>query len=338
MPPAASSCVGDKSATDVTPSKKSIFAAIGSNLAIAVSKFIAAAVTGSSAMLSEGIHSLVDTGDGLLLLWGIHLSCKPPDSTHPFGYGKELYFWTLVVAILIFAVGGGMSMYEGIFHLLHPYPLQDPLWNYIVLGLAFVFESISWVVAFGEFKAVADTQTLWQAMHTSKDPTVFTVLLEDTAAILGLMVAFGGVFLGHQFRNLYLDGSASLIIGVILASVAFLLAYESKELLVGEGADPQVLASIRTLAQTDPAVESVMRSLTMHLGPHEVLLNLDVQFHHGLSAVEVEAAVDRLEKNIRRQHPEVTRIFIEAETVSGRSRTKANLENSIRTSLRGSHT
>src|SRR5258706_5678288 len=220
------------------PSKKSLFAAIAANVTIAVCKFVVAAVSGSSAMLSEGIHSLVDTSDGLLLLRGIRLKRKPPDSTYPFGYGKEIYFWTLVVAVLIFAVGGGMSMYEGIIHLLHPHPLRDPGWNYVVLSLAFLFESLSWIVAFREFRAVIGAQTLWQAVHTSKDPTTFTILLEDTAAIGGLIVAFIGVFLGHQFNNPYIDGSASLIIGAILASVALLLAYESKGLLVGEGADP----------------------------------------------------------------------------------------------------
>jgi len=171
-------------------SKKSIFAAIGANLAIALSKFITAALSGSSAMLSEGSHSLVDTGDGLLLLWEIRLSRRLPDDTHPFGYDKELYFWTLIVAVLIFAVGGGMSMYEGIVHLLHPHPLREPMWDYIVLGLAFVLEGISWIVAFKEFKTVKGAETFWQSLHTSKDPMTFTVLFEDSAALLGVAVAF----------------------------------------------------------------------------------------------------------------------------------------------------
>jgi len=305
------------------PSKKSIFAAIGANLAIAVSKFIAAKISGSSAMLSEGIHSLVDTGDGLLLLWGIRLSRRPADDTHPFGYGKELYFWTLIVAILIFAVGGGMSMYEGIVHLLHPRALHDPLWDYVVLGLAFTLEGVSWTVAFKEFTSTESTETFWQRIRASKDPTTFTVLLEDSAALLGIVVAFLGVFFAHRLNDPDIDATASLIIGILLAAVAMVLAYESKGLLVGESVNPQVLADIRAVAEADLAVETVRSPLTMHFGPNEVLLNLDVQFRRGLSAEEVEAAVDRLEKNIRRRHPEITRIFIEAETITDRSHAKA---------------
>jgi cation diffusion facilitator family transporter len=297
-------------------SKKAIFAAIGGNLAIAVMKFVAAAFSGSSAMLSEGIHSLVDTGNGLLLLLGIRLSRKPADTSHPFGYGKEIYFWTLIVAVLIFAVGGGMSMYEGISHLFHPHPLANPLWNYVVLGLAIVFEGIVWVIAFKAFRAAQGGQSLWQAIRTSKDTTMFAVLFEDTAALSGLLVALLGVYFGHQFDNPYLDGTASILIGLILAAVAVLLAYESKGLLVGESADTQAVAGIRALAEADPAVERVMPPLTMHMGAHDVLLNLQIQFRQGLSAAEVEAAVKRLEIAIRRQHPDIQRIFIEAGSLS----------------------
>jgi cation diffusion facilitator family transporter len=225
-------------------SKKVIFAAIGGNLAIAVMKFVAAAFNGSSAMLSEGIHSLVDPGNGLLPLLGFRLSRQPADASHPFGYGKDLYFWMLIVAVLIFAVGGGMSMYEGISHLFHPNPLTNPLWNYVVLGSAIVFEGFVWVIAFKAFRAVQGGQSLWQAVRTSKDPTTFAVLFEDTAALLGLLVALLGVYFGHQFDNPYLDGTASIVIGLILAVVAMLLAYESKGLLVGESADTQAVAGI----------------------------------------------------------------------------------------------
>jgi cation diffusion facilitator family transporter len=301
-------------------SKKAIFAAIGGNLAIAIMKFVAAAFSGSSAMLSEGIHSLVDTGNGLLLLLGIQQSQKPADASHPFGYGKELYFWTLIVAVLIFAVGGGMSMYEGISHLWHPNPLTNPLWNYVVLGLAIVFEGAVWVIAFKAFRAVQGEQSMWQAIRASKDPTTFAVLLEDTAALLGLLVALLGVYFGHRLDNPYLDGTASIVIGVILAVVAVFLAYESKGLLVGESADTQAVASIRALAEADPAIERVMPPLTMHMGAHDVLLNLQIQFRQGLSATEVEAAVDRLETAIRRQHPDVKRIFIEAGSLSASAR------------------
>lgn len=297
-------------------SKSAVYAAIAGNLAIAVTKFIAASVTGSSAMLSEGIHSLVDTGNGLLLLLGIRRSRKPPDPDHPFGHGKELYFWTLIVAILIFAVGGGMSVFEGIVHLRHPSELNDPTWNYVVLALAAAFEGFTWSVAYRELRKTRGQRNLWEAFRASKDPTTFTVLVEDSAAMLGLLVAFLGVYFGHQFHNPYLDGAASIVIGIILGVVAIALSHESKGLLVGESADPEVLASIRALAEADPAVERIGPPLTMHLGPHEVLLNLDIQFRKGMSAAEVEAAVDRLEKAIRAKHPEVKRIFIEAESLT----------------------
>jgi cation diffusion facilitator family transporter len=293
-------------------SKITVYAAIAGNLAIAVSKFVAAFFTGSSAMLSEGIHSLVDTGNGGLLLFGIRQSKKPPDETHPFGHGKELYFWTLIVAIVIFAGGGGMSIYEGITHLVHPSPIESPFWNYTVLGLATLFEGISWTVAYKEFRTTQGRRGLWEAIHVSKDPTVFTVLFEDSAALLGLLVAFLGVFLGHQFDNPYFDGSASILIGFILATVAILLAYESKGLLIGEGVQPRMLEDICTLVREDAAVERVMRPLTMHFGPHEILLNLEVQFRCRLSAAELAGAVNRIEQRIRSRHPDITRIFIEA--------------------------
>ena len=295
--------------------KKTIFAAIGANLAIAITKFIAASITGSSAMLSEGIHSVVDTANELLLLLGIRLSQKPPDENHPFGHGQELYFWTLIVAILIFSVGGGMSIYEGISHLLHPSPLEDPLWNYLVLGFAIIFEGFSWTVAFKEFLPQKGEQNFWQAVRTSKDPTIFTVLFEDSAALLGLLVAFCGVFFGHVFKNPYLDGTASILIGIILGIVAVILAYESRGLLVGESANKAIVASIRQIAVSDTAVEGVMRVLTMHLGPHEVLLNLEIQFHKNLSAEEVASAVERIERTICRKHPDIKQIFIEAKSL-----------------------
>ena len=302
-------------------SKTAIFAAIGGNLAIAIMKFAAAAFTGSSAMLSEGIHSLVDTGNGGLLLLGIHKSKQPADATHPFGYGKELYFWSLIVAVLIFGVGGGISIYEGITHLIHPSPLEDPFWSYVVLGLAVVFESIVFVIAFRAFQALkGEDENIWQAIKSSKDPTTFTVLFEDAAALLGLIVAFAGIFLAHYFNNPYLDGAASILIGVILASVAVFLAYESKGLLVGEGADPETLENIRKLAEAAAGVEKVINPLTMYFGPRTILLTVDIEFDKKLSAMEVEEAVDRLEKNIRSQYPDIKHIYIEAGAISSGNR------------------
>ena len=302
-------------------SKFVIYAAIGANLAIAIMKFVAAALTGSSAMVSEGIHSLVDTGNGGLLLFGIHKSKQPADATHPFGYGKELYFWSLIVAVLIFGVGGGISIYEGIAHLLHPRPLEDPFWSYLVLGFAAVFEGFVFVVAFRAFQALkGEDESIWQAIKSSKDPTTFTVLFEDAAAMLGLIFAFVGIFLAHQFENPYLDGVASVCIGLLLAAVAVVLAYESKGLLVGEGTDPQTLEKIRKLAEADPGVKKMLMPLTMHFGPDTVLLTVDIEFHKRLSATEVEEAVDRLDKSIRTQYPNIKHIYIQAGAVSSGGR------------------
>jgi cation diffusion facilitator family transporter len=300
--------------------KKTIYAAMAANFAIAIIKFIAASITGSSAMLSEGIHSIVDTGNQLLLLLGLRLSKQPADDSHPFGYGQELYFWTLIVALFIFAIGGGMSIYEGIGHIRHPQPLTDPRWNYGVLGLAVIFEGYSWNVALQEFLASKREANLWQALRASKDPTVFAILFEDTAALIGLFVAFVGVLSGHLLGNIYLDGVASIVIGVILCGVAFLLAIESKGLLIGEGATAETVASIKKIINDDPAVENVIKVLTLHFGPQEILLNLEINFVDDLETDELEIAVERLESSIRTQHSEIQTIFIEAKSISARKK------------------
>lgn len=296
-------------------SKVAVVAAIAGNLAIAATKLTAAFFSGSSAMLSEGIHSIVDTGNGLLLLVGLKKSKKPADLRHPFGHGKELYFWPLVVAILIFALGGGMSVYEGVTHIIHPNH-ADPTWNYVVLAFAFVFESISSVFAYKAFRGELKGRGAIEAIRASKDPTSFTVLFEDTAALLGLIVAFLGIFLGQLFHNPYFDGAASILIGLILASVAVFLAYETKGLLIGEGVNPETLESLRSIAGADAAVKEVRKSLTMHFGPHEVLLTLDILFKQELSAEQITTAVNRVEAAIRAQHPEIKHIFIEAKSLT----------------------
>ncbi|MGH7874589.1 MAG: cation diffusion facilitator family transporter [Candidatus Binatia bacterium] len=298
-------------------SKTAIYAAIGGNAAIAITKFTAAAFTGSSAMLTEGIHSLVDTGNGGLLLLGISKSKKPADATHPFGYGKELYFWPLIVAMLIFGVGGGVSIYEGILHLLDPRPLEDPFWNYVVLGFAMLFEGTVFIIAWKQFQAIKGEESTWEAIRTSKGPTTFTVLFEDAAAMLGLIAAAVGIFLGHQFENPYFDGAASIVIGLILTTVACFIGYESKGLLIGEGANLEILQSIEVLAESDPAIKAVERPLTMYFGPHTVLLTMDVQFREGLSGTERDSAVQRLEKVIRDKHKDINHIFIESRSLSG---------------------
>ena len=288
-----------------------LYGAIAANLAIAVTKFVAAGFTGSSAMLSEGIHSVVDTGNQLLLLLGLRRSQRPADAGHPFGHSKELYFWSLVVAIVLFGIGGGMSFYEGITHLQHPSPLEDPTWNYITLGAAFVFEAISWWIALRELRRALPGVGVWQSIRTSKDPAVFVVLTEDTAALAGLVIAAVGIWLGHQTGDPAFDGYASITIGVVLAAVAVFLVYESYGLLVGEAADPATVAGVHRIAEGDPAVVSAGRPLTMHLGAMDVLVNVDVVFRPELRADEVAQAAARIEGQVREAHPEVQRLFVE---------------------------
>ena len=308
----------------MTGSKKAIYAAIIANLVIAASKFVAAGLSGSSAMLSEGIHSLVDTGNSGLLLLGIRLSRKPADEEHPFGHGKELYFWTLLVAVIIFAGGGGISIYEGILHMLHPHPLEDPTWSYVVLAIAAVSEGGSMRVAWREFCNANGVPPSLPAIRASKDPSTFTVLFEDAAALAGVVVAFIGILLSQALDNPYLDAAASIAIGLILMTVATVLVFETRRLLIGEGMSRADIASIRRAAEADPAVERVRRQLTTYFGPETVLLNMDIQFRPDLPSGEVEDAVDRIERAIRRDHPEIKTIFIEAESFAGRARSEGS--------------
>jgi cation diffusion facilitator family transporter len=294
-----------------------IYGAMAANLVIAATKFVAAGLTGSSAMISEGIHSVVDTGNQLLLLLGIRRSRKPPDKDHPFGHGMELYFWSLVVAMLLFGVGGGMSVYEGVSHLLHPHPLEDATWSYASLAIAFIFEGISWFLAMRQLRPLIRQRGLWKALRTSKDPSILILFFEDSVALVGLVIAFLGVFLGHLWNSPAADGIASILIGLLLAAVASLLVHESRGLLLGESADPEVLADIRAVVDADPAVEKAGYPLTMHLAPEEVLLNLEIDFHPGLPPGRITESIIRLEQEIRRRHPEVRRIFIEARALGG---------------------
>ena len=293
---------------------------MAANVAIAVSKFVAAYFTGSSAMLSEGIHSLVDTGNGGLLLYGMHRSQRPADEQHPFGHGKELFFWTLIVAVLVFALGGGMSVYEGIKHIQHPEPLKNPLWNYIVLSISILFEGASAGIAIKELlKQQVPGRSFWRTLRTSRDPAIFTSVFENGAAVAGLLIALVGVWLGHQLDNPYLDGGASVLIGVLLAGVAILLVARAKHLITGEGVGPTVLKELQQLARATPGVVQVRPPLTMYLGPEEVILALDVDFEDHLTATEVEHAVEAVEQAIRTSHPEFKRIFIEAKSLTGRA-------------------
>lgn len=274
---------------------------------------IASAITGSSAMLSEAVHSIVDTGNQGLLLWGMNRSSKPADERHPFGYGMELYFWTFVVAILIFAIGAGVSLYEGVTRFNDPREINKIHINYIVLGVAMVFEGIAWTVAFREFRKNKGTLGYFKAMQLSKDPTVFTVLFEDSAAMLGLIVAFFGLILTQWLNQPIYDAIASIIIGIILGCTAMLLAYESKGLLIGEAASREVVSGIRKIVSQEKEILSINEILTMHMGPEDVLLNISLDFHDNITAGEVETTITQLETKIKEKYPEIARIFIEAQ-------------------------
>ena len=295
-------------------SKKVIYAALAGNGLIAITKFVAASITGSSAMLSEAIHSVVDTGNQGLLLYGIKKSNKPKDARHPFGYGMEIYFWSFVVAILIFAVGSGVSIYEGIHKLQEPGAITSPHINYIVLAAAMIFEGVAWYIAYKEFNKVRGKANWFQAVRHSKDPTVFTVLFEDSAAMAGLMVAFIGVFASSALGINWADGAASLGIGVILAGAAILLAFETKGLLLGEAASPEVVSSIETIIETKQSILHVNELRTMHMGPYDILLALSVDFPDEMQAGEVEQKVSELEREIKAKHPEIKHLFIEMQS------------------------
>ena len=303
-------------------SKKVIYAALAGNSLIAITKFAAAAFTGSSAMLSEAIHSVVDTGNQLLLLLGMRRARRPADVNHPFGYGMEIYFWTFVVAIVIFGLGGGVSFYEGYAKLQRPHPVTDAYVNYIVLAIAMVFEAGPWWLAFREFRKSKGRHGYLEAVRRSKDPTVFTVLFEDSAAILGLIVAFIGIGLAEAYDAPAFDAAASMAIGVILATVAIFLAMESKGLLIGEGARPAVVRGIRQIIATQPGILRTNEVLTMHFGPEDVLVTLSLDFEDGLSSREVEAAVSQMEARIKKDFPEITRVFIEAQSWLGHERSR----------------
>ncbi len=298
-------------------STRTVYFALACDLAIATGKFVVAGFTHSSAMFSEGIHSVVDSVNGALLLWGRRASRKDADDEHPFGYGKELYFWTLIVALVIFAAGGGMSIYDGIASLQRGGRTGSAgAWTYGVLGVSGAFELATVWISAKSFRRLEGQHGFWSSIRASKDPTVFTVLLDNIAAVLGVVLAFLGIALSEALHMPALDGIASILIGVLLAGVAILMTVESKGLLVGEGMSKQALQCIRELAARDPAVVRAGRPMTMYFGPRSILLALDIEFEKGLSAAEVTAAVDRLETSIRSKYPNVERIFIEAESLS----------------------
>ena len=294
-------------------SRKVIFAAMAGNSLIAVTKLGAAAFTGSSAMLSEGIHSVVDTGNQVLLLMGLNRSRRLPDPQHPFGYGKEVYFWSFVVAILIFGVGAGVSIYEGIRHIQHPEPMENVLINYLVLAFAFLFEGAAWFFAFKEFSKVKGKRGLLQAVRESKDPSTFVVLFEDSAAMAGIIVAFVGIWLSQMTGLAWLDGGASVVIGLILAGTAWMLAVETKDLLIGEAATPATISGVRKLASQMPGVEKVNEVLTLHMGPEYILVNVSLDFADDCTAEHIEDGIAQLTRDIKSEWPLIKKIFVEAE-------------------------
>lgn len=294
-------------------SKLVIYAALAGNAAIAVTKFIAAAYTGSSAMLSEAIHSVVDTGNQILLLFGLARSRRPPDAQHPFGYGMEVYFWSFVVAILIFGLGAGISFYEGIRHLQHPEPVTSYFVNYLVLGFAIVFEGGAWIMAYRAFNRIRGERSVFQAVRRSKDPTMFTVLFEDSAALLGLFIALAGLLASQHLGWHRADGAASIGIAIVLALAAVGLALETRSLLIGEAASGATRDAIRAMIAEEPAVAAMNEMRTIHLGPENVLLNASLDFHDSASLSDVEHTVTRLEHRIRETFPEIAHIFIEAQ-------------------------
>jgi cation diffusion facilitator family transporter len=279
-----------------------------------MTKVVAAFMTGSSAMVSEAIHSAADTGNEILLLYGLHRAKMPADKEFPFGHGKEIYFWSFVVAILLFAGGAGLSLYKGIDQLISPVPVRHSWVNYSVIGLALIFEGISWYFALKAFERLKGTWGYIQAVLRSKDPSVFIVLLEDSAAIIGLFVAFFGILLSQITGSTVYDASASVIIGLILAGTAILLASETKGLLIGESAHTEVVQGIREIACSSNEIKQVNEVLTMHMGPEFILVNISVDFVDPILATDVEATVAGLDRTIKQANPQVQRVFIEVET------------------------
>lgn len=304
----------------MSSSRTAVLTAIVADLAIAAAKLTAFAFSRSSAMLSEGIHSLVDAGNGSLLVLGLHQSKKPADETHPFGYGKELYFWTLLVALFIFLVGGGVSIADGISRLRHPKPIEHVVWNYVTLALAAVFEGYSLYVGLREFRSSEGVGASWRSVHASKNPVNFTVIFEDSAALIGLFTAFVGTLLDQTMHWSKADGIASIVIGTTLTVVAVLLIVESKALLVGEGADLATLREIREVTLRQQGVAIAGYPLTMYFGPGSILLTMNVEFEPSLRGNAIQECIDRIEAAVRQRFPKIKHIYLEAESLRASER------------------
>jgi cation diffusion facilitator family transporter len=309
-----------------TQARLVVLVALAGNFLIAASKFVAAWFTGSSAMLSEGVHSLVDTTNEVLLLYGMHRAAQPADLSHPFGYGRELYFWSFIVALLVLALGAGVSLYEGVSHILHPHPIEDPHVNYLVLGLAALFEGTSWVIALRDVRRRKGQLGYFEAFRASKDPSTFTVLLEDSAALIGLLVAAIGIACASYFGDPRLDGVASIGIALVLTATSILLARESKGLLIGEPAHRRVRESILAIAAGDPGIRHVNGVMTFQMGPQQVVAALSTEFEDRLSTPAVEACIDRIEARTRAAHPELVSLFVQPQTPEAWAVRRARLD------------
>jgi cation diffusion facilitator family transporter len=296
--------------------RSAVLAAISGNLAIAAIKAVAAALSGSAAMLSEAIHSVVDTGNDGLMLYGIRQSRKPPDFEHPFGHGRDLYFWTLIVGVLVFAIGGGMSVVSGISHITEPRAPENTGWAYAVLATAFIFEAISWYYGWKAFRADRRGRGIVDTIRDTKNPANFAVLLEDSAALLGLAFALAGILLSERFDAPWIDGAASILIGALLCLVALIMVNESKGLLVGEGMRKQTLERLRAIVQADPAVERVDKLTTMYLGPEEVMLAIELRFRSDTHITDIRASIARLKQAIQDCYPRIRRIFLDSSAIT----------------------
>jgi cation diffusion facilitator family transporter len=300
-------------------SRPVVYAALAGNLLVALTKFVAAAWTGSSAMLSEAVHSVVETGDQAVLLYGMHRAAKPPDEAHPLGHGRELYFWSFVVALLMFTAGAGITLYEGISHIRDPHPLENPTVIYVVLSLSMIFEGATWTFALREFRKVAGDIGLFEAARRSKDPPAFIVLFEDSAALVGLLIALAGTFGAQYFEMPVLDGIASLGISALLAVVAFLLARESKDLLIGEPASRRIRETILSCARAIPGIENAQVLFTVHLSPEQIVVALNVEFADSLMTTDIEQKVSQLEKALHESRPDVIAVFIKPHAIEGKT-------------------
>jgi len=295
-------------------SKNSIYSALAANILIAITKFIAGALSRSGSMIAEGIHSLVDTANELLLLLGLHRSSRPPDALHPFGYGKELYFWSFIVSIMIFGLGGGISIYQGIIHLMHPVPPGDPTTSYIVLLLSIIFEGISLIVAIKAFNQIRGDLSFWDAIIKSKDPTNFLVMFEDGAAVLGLLIVLVCLFLNHTLHLDWLDGLASILVGLLLVVVSSILARESRSLLMGEGIASGTRSKICALVEHDESVRKVMHMLSTYQSPDEIILMLIIAFNDDLGTEDINLAIDRIRDEVKNEYPLIRFVMIQPES------------------------